>query len=83
MTEGENEYVLEVNTLPGMTPTSLLPKIAQAAGIDYPALCEAILDSACLHAGLAAPASHREPRQSHVVCDGEEESAPLERRVAG
>ncbi len=26
VTEGENEYVLEVNTLPGMTPTSLLPK---------------------------------------------------------
>jgi D-alanine-D-alanine ligase len=85
VTPGENEYVLEVNTLPGMTPTSLLPKIAQAAGIDYPALCEAILDSARLHAGLAArePASHREPRQSHVVCDGEEESAPLERRAAG
>ena len=28
VTEGENEYVLEVNTLPGLTPTSLLPKIA-------------------------------------------------------
>ena len=31
VTEGENEYVLEVNTLPGMTPTSLLPKIAAHA----------------------------------------------------
>ena len=85
VTEGENEYVLEVNTLPGMTPTSLLPKIAQAAGIDYPSLCEAILEGARLHAGLpvreAAP-SHREPRQSHVVCDGEEESPPA-RRIAG
>lgn len=50
VTEGENEYVLEVNTLPGMTPTSLLPKIADAAGIDYAALCEAILESATLHA---------------------------------
>ncbi len=48
VTEGENEYVLEVNTLPGMTPTSLLPKIAAAAGIDYRALCEAILDEARL-----------------------------------
>jgi D-alanine-D-alanine ligase len=46
VTEGENEYVLEVNTLPGMTPTSLLPKIAAAAGIDYAALCESILASA-------------------------------------
>src|SRR6185295_14866285 len=27
VTEGQNEYVLEVNTLPGMTETSLLPKI--------------------------------------------------------
>jgi D-alanine-D-alanine ligase len=32
--------VLEVNTLPGMTETSLLPKAAQAAGIDYADLCE-------------------------------------------
>ena len=32
VTEGENEYVLEVNTLPGMTPTSLLPKIAAGRG---------------------------------------------------
>ncbi len=52
VTEGENEYVLEVNTLPGMTPTSLLPKIAQAAGLDYAALCEAILSSASLHSQI-------------------------------
>jgi D-alanine-D-alanine ligase len=48
VSEGENECVLEVNSLPGMTPTSLLPKIAAAAGIDYAALCEAILDQATL-----------------------------------
>ena len=52
VTEGENEYVLEVNTLPGMTPTSLLPKIAAHAGIDYGTLCESILAGAKLHAGL-------------------------------
>ncbi|MBV8759838.1 MAG: D-alanine--D-alanine ligase [Deltaproteobacteria bacterium] len=39
-------YVLEVNTLPGMTKTSLLPKIARAAGMDYATLCEQILASA-------------------------------------
>jgi D-alanine-D-alanine ligase len=39
-------FVLEVNTLPGMTKTSLLPKIARAAGMDYPTLCEQILQSA-------------------------------------
>jgi D-alanine-D-alanine ligase len=62
VTGGENEYVLEVNTLPGMTPTSLLPKIAAHAGIDYPALCEAILSSACLHAGIP----RGDARSSHV-----------------
>lgn len=39
-------WVLEVNTLPGMTATSLLPKIARAAGMSYPQLCERILRSA-------------------------------------
>jgi D-alanine-D-alanine ligase len=90
VTEGENEYVLEVNTLPGMTPTSLLPKIAAAAGIDYGALCEAILDGARLHAGLptseerAAASQRRAPQRSLVtVLESDEESAPLARRAAG
>lgn len=46
VTPAGEPYVLEVNTLPGMTKTSLLPKIARAAGIDYPTLCEKILASA-------------------------------------
>lgn len=50
VTSGENEYVLEVNTLPGMTETSLLPKIAAATGLDFGSLCEAILAGARLHA---------------------------------
>lgn len=41
-----NAFVLEVNTLPGMTATSLLPKIARRAGLSYAALCERILASA-------------------------------------
>jgi D-alanine-D-alanine ligase len=49
VTEGQNEYTLEVNTLPGLTPTSLLPKIAAAAGFDFTSLCEAILERARLH----------------------------------
>jgi D-alanine-D-alanine ligase len=32
--------VLEVNTLPGMTETSLLPKAAAAAGLSFPQLCD-------------------------------------------
>ena len=34
--------VLEINTIPGMTETSLLPKAAAVAGLDFPALCERI-----------------------------------------
>lgn len=36
-------YVLEVNTIPGMTETSLLPKIARQAGLDFPKLLEEII----------------------------------------
>lgn len=36
-------WFLEINTLPGMTPTSLLPQEAAAVGVDYAALCERIL----------------------------------------
>jgi D-alanine-D-alanine ligase len=36
-------FILEVNTLPGMTATSLLPEIAQGAGLSFPALLEEIL----------------------------------------
>jgi len=46
VTRAGEPYVLEVNTLPGMTATSLLPKIAKAIGMDYATLCEAILASA-------------------------------------
>ena len=36
-------YALEVNTLPGMTATSLLPKAAAAKGISFPELCERLV----------------------------------------
>jgi len=39
-------YVLEVNTIPGMTETSLLPKAAGAAGMSFTELIEKILESA-------------------------------------
>jgi len=47
-TQGQ-PYVLEVNTIPGMTETSLLPKIAQRAGLSFPSLVEAILKEALSH----------------------------------
>ncbi|MDD5084559.1 MAG: D-alanine--D-alanine ligase [Candidatus Omnitrophica bacterium] len=37
-------YVLEANSIPGFTETSLLPKAARASGIDFPNLCLTILD---------------------------------------
>jgi D-alanine-D-alanine ligase len=39
-------YFLEANTLPGMTQTSLVPKAAQAAGIDFPGLLDRIIQIA-------------------------------------
>ncbi|MCK4401620.1 D-alanine--D-alanine ligase [bacterium] len=41
-----NPYVLEINTIPGLTETSLLPKAAQAAGISFRELCLILLDLA-------------------------------------
>jgi D-alanine-D-alanine ligase len=41
-------YVLELNSIPGFTETSLLPKAAAAAGLAFPDLCERILDGAAL-----------------------------------
>ena len=41
--EGGTPWFLEINTLPGMTPTSLLPQEAAAVGIGYPELCERII----------------------------------------
>ncbi|MCF0138210.1 MAG: D-alanine--D-alanine ligase [Oscillospiraceae bacterium] len=36
-------YCLEANTLPGMTPTSLVPRMARAEGMDYGSFCEKII----------------------------------------
>jgi D-alanine-D-alanine ligase len=43
--EGE-PVVLEVNTLPGLTETSLLPKAAEAAGLSYAELCQKMIELA-------------------------------------
>ena len=37
-------WCLEVNTLPGMTPNSLIPRAAKVAGIEYAQLCEKIVE---------------------------------------
>jgi D-alanine-D-alanine ligase len=42
----ERPYVLEINTIPGLTPTSLLPQEAAAAGISYSQLLDRIIELA-------------------------------------
>lgn len=44
--ENGDLYFLEINTLPGMTPTSLVPQEAAAVGIDFNTLCQRIVDDA-------------------------------------
>ena len=50
VTEAGEPYILEVNTLPGMTATSLVPKIAAGNGISFADLCERLLEGASLKA---------------------------------
>lgn len=45
--EMDQVYFLEANTLPGMTPTSLIPQEAEAVGISYENLCELIVEHPC------------------------------------
>lgn len=45
-TEAPSFAVLEINTLPGMTPTSLLPKSASCIGYGFEALCEKLVEGA-------------------------------------
>jgi D-alanine-D-alanine ligase len=46
LTPAGDVFCLEVNTLPGMTATSLLPQAARAVGIEFPELCERICRAA-------------------------------------
>lgn len=47
VTDSDEIVLLEVNTLPGMTPTSLFPDGAAAMGIDFPSLMDKLVRSAC------------------------------------
>ena len=44
VTEDGTPYFLEINTLPGMTPTSLVPQEAAQVGLSYGDLCQRIVD---------------------------------------
>jgi len=53
--DGGEPQVLEINTTPGMTETSLLPKAAAAAGISFDQLCRHVLESASLKSTEVRP----------------------------
>jgi D-alanine-D-alanine ligase len=53
-------FVLEINTLPGMTETSLMPKAAEAAGLSYADLCQSMIQMALRRVG-AISKSHSRP----------------------
>ena len=61
MVRGGEPVVLEVNTQPGMTETSLLPKAAAAAGMSYEQLCQRMIDLALERKPDA------QPKKVHVV----------------
>jgi len=50
--DGREFYALEVNTIPGMTPTSLLPRAAAAAGIDFAELLDTLIQLALEDVGV-------------------------------
>ncbi len=56
----DQSYVLEVNTLPGMTETSLLPKAAAAAGISFSQLCDKLIRLAAGRRPAASPKSAKQ-----------------------
>ena len=66
--EDGTPYFLEINTLPGMTPTSLVPQEAAAVGIGYGELCEKIIAASLrarkegmLASGMVKPAASSWP----------------------
>ena len=48
LNDAGEHYLLEINTLPGMTSTSLLPKAAKAAGLEFPDLIDTIIKIASM-----------------------------------
>ncbi|WP_296488915.1 D-alanine--D-alanine ligase [Rhodoferax sp.] len=64
-------YLLEINTSPGMTPHSLVPMAAKAAGVSYPALCLEVLH----HATLDYAAGDMDPKAGPQASQPGEETA--------
>ena len=56
LAENNQLFVLEVNTIPGFTETSLVPKAARAAGIEFQDLCARLVQMALVRRPPARPA---------------------------
>jgi D-alanine-D-alanine ligase len=54
LSENNEPFVLEINTIPGMTEASLLPEAAAAAGISYVDLCTRIIELSCARSERSA-----------------------------
>ena len=59
LAEDGQPYILEINTIPGMTEASLLPEAAEAAGISYPDLCARIIELSRVRQGYGREAPAR------------------------
>jgi D-alanine-D-alanine ligase len=46
VTPGGRLVVNELNTMPGFTPASMFPRMWAASGVDYPALCDSLIQAA-------------------------------------
>jgi D-alanine-D-alanine ligase len=66
LAEDGNSFVLEVNTIPGFTETSLVPKAAQAAGVGFPDLCVRLVQMALARRG---PARAIRPRDAETEAE--------------
>jgi D-alanine-D-alanine ligase len=75
VSERGNEYVLEVDTSPSLEAHALLPKIAHASGLEFGALCEAVLTEARLHAG---DRSTRRASTEHPLVEERRRALPSE-----
>ena len=75
--DGDDLWVIDLPTVPGLTETSLLPMAAEAAGISFTGLVASMLDPALIgHVGAGGPGTKRietrsnAPRYSPSICTG-------------
>jgi len=81
VTEGENEYLLEVDSQPGLTERSLLPQIAAGAGYSFEKFAEAILHNSRLHSSANHPMRKKGKLQANEEMYGEFQTIRQKRKI--